>query len=177
MGRTTSSGVPVELELFCATEYPPVHGFLALYIGDAGVAAELAQDAFVRVCRDWSRVEHMERPGAWVHRVAVNLANSWFRRRRAERRAVQRVASMPPPAGPHGIETAPAVRAALDELEPAVRAVIVLRYFADLTVAETAEVLGVPEGTVKTRTRRGLEELRRVDLIDDIRDDTEVGHG
>lgn len=81
--------VPVELEVFYMAEYPRVLGALSLYVGDAALASELAQEVFVRVCRDWPRVSTMERPGAWAHRVGMNLANSWFRRRRAEQRALR----------------------------------------------------------------------------------------
>lgn len=58
--------VPTELVAFCRREYPRILGSLRLYTGDPHLAEELAQDAFVRVCRDWERVRAMASPGAWT---------------------------------------------------------------------------------------------------------------
>jgi DNA-directed RNA polymerase specialized sigma24 family protein len=60
---------------------------LTLYTSDRDLAAELAQEALARACRHWRRVQHMDAPGAWLYRVALNLANSAGARRRADRRA------------------------------------------------------------------------------------------
>jgi len=72
---------------FCSAEYPRLVGAMSLYTGDAALAEELAQEALARACRNWSSVKNMPAPGAWAHRVAVNLANTHFRRARLERRA------------------------------------------------------------------------------------------
>jgi RNA polymerase sigma-70 factor (ECF subfamily) len=58
------------------------------------------------------------------------------------------------------------IRRALEQLPMELRAVIVLRFYADGSVADTAAVLGIPEGTVKTRTRRALAELRDCGLVE-----------
>ena len=87
--------VPEDLARFCREQRPQLVGSLGLYCGDVGLAEELANEALARVCRDWNHVRDLERPGAWAHRVAMNLANSWFRRRGAERRAVGWKASSP----------------------------------------------------------------------------------
>ncbi len=76
-----------ELDAFCRREHPRLVGALTLHCGDRWVAAELAQEALARVCADWPRVSRMQAPGAWVHRVAMNLCTSHFRRRTAERAA------------------------------------------------------------------------------------------
>lgn len=162
MGRGRAAGPPEDLEAFVADQYDRVRGALCLFTGDRRLAEDLAQEAFVRVCQHWERVRAMDAPGAWAHRVAINLAISRARRRRTEVRVVQRV-------GAAAGSTVPAadvaladevLAAALAALSADERAVLVLRFHADLSVAQVAGALGVPEGTVKTRTRRAMAALR-----------------
>jgi RNA polymerase sigma-70 factor (sigma-E family) len=148
-----------ELEAFCRREYPRLVGALSLYCGDAAVAEELAQEALARACDRWDRVREMHAPGAWVHRVAMNLANSHFRRRGAERRANAR----------HGddardgysdrdVASAVAVRQAVAGLPPKQRTAIALRYYLQYSVAETAEVMGCSPDAVKQHTHRAKDD-------------------
>jgi RNA polymerase sigma factor (sigma-70 family) len=161
------SGVDAELTEFCQAEYRRLVGVLSLYCRDGHVAEELAQDALVRVVGNWRRVRELGSPSAWTYRVAINLANSYLRRRLAERRATRRLSAR---AAPQQYEpdtpTAVAVRAALATLPRRERAVIVLRFFADLPVREVSELLGYPEGTVKTLTARALASLRTTELAE-----------
>jgi RNA polymerase sigma factor (sigma-70 family) len=119
------------------------------------------------VIGDWRRVRELGSPSAWTYRVAINLANSYLRRRLAERRATRRLSSRAV-AVQHDPDTptAIAVRAAVAALPRRERAVIVLRFFADLPVREVSELLGYPSGTVKTLTARALASLRTTDLTD-----------
>ncbi|MEM7141035.1 MAG: sigma-70 family RNA polymerase sigma factor [Actinomycetota bacterium] len=165
------ASAPRELEEFCAAEYPRVLGALLLYTGEPLLAEELTQEAFVRVCRDWSKVSRLDRPGAWAHKVAINLARSRFRRRGSRRRAEARLrAGAVAPEQPATAD-AIAVRDAVAQLDDDDRAVVVLRFFADLPVADTADALGIPSGTVKTRTRRAVASLRDVGFTIDEPDD------
>jgi RNA polymerase sigma-70 factor (sigma-E family) len=162
-------------EAFVDREYPQLVRALALYCGDLGVAEELAQDAFARAYQRWGRVGRYERPDAWVHRVAFNLARSWFRRRYAERRAYARHG---PGAHqldePDGADTH-AVRAAVVALPDRQREAIVHRYFLGRSVAETAEILGVSDGAVKAATFKAIRNLR--DELGSVLDpDEEVDH-
>ena len=102
----------------------------------------------------------MQHPGAWVHRVAFNLANSRFRRSAAERRARHRHGPVPDSYTPPDVAAVQEVRAAVAGLHPRTRAAIVLRFFAELSVKEAAEVMGCAEGTVKSLTHKGLTALR-----------------
>jgi RNA polymerase sigma-70 factor (ECF subfamily) len=148
---------------FVQVEHPRIVGALALYCGDLDLAEELAQEALARACRDWTHVTTLRSPGAWTHRVAINLANSWYRRRAAEQRARARHGPSDDGIGP---EADPAdvlaLRAAVAGLPRRQRAAIVLRYFTDLSVAETAVALGCAEGTVKSLTWKGVAGLRAV---------------
>lgn len=146
---------------FCRRAYPQLVGTMAVYCGDRGVAEELAQETLLRVWDRWERVRDLESPMGWAHRVALNLARSWFRRRAAERRALARHGAPPEqgPALPDDAEVL-ALRGAVRGLPPRQRAAVALRYYAGLSVAEAADVLGCAEGTVKSLTAKGVATLR-----------------
>lgn len=146
---------------FCTREHPRLVGALSLYCGDADLAEELAQEALARVCRDCGRLTSVRSPGAYTHRVAINLANSWFRRRAAERRAVQRHAAGPDDSRPDPAD-ALTVRAAIAALPRRQRTALVLRYYSDLAAAEVAALMGCAEPTVRAHTHKALAALRLV---------------
>lgn len=139
---------------------------MTLYCGDQWVAEELAQEALIRAWERWSRVSGMESPEAWTFRTATNLANSWFRRRAAERRAHSRMAS----AQSHDSDatSATAVRTAVAALADRQRLVVVARYFMDLSVEDTATLLECAPGTVRASTHQAIQRLRTMGLdVDD----------
>lgn len=94
-----------------------------------------------------------------MFRVGINLANSYFRRKTAERKAKSRLKTDRFHHDPDVVD-AVAVRQALAQLPRRQRAVLVLRFYADLSTRDVAEVLDMPEGTVKTLTHRALKSLR-----------------
>lgn len=149
-----------DLDHFCATEYPRLVGTLTLYCGNRDVAEVLAQDVLVKVCDRWAKVVEMAAPGAWAHRVAINAANSWFSRRSAERRALDRASQRREEVVEQDVAAMLAIRAAVAELPPRRRAAVVLRYFADLSVADTAAVMGCSDGTVRALTYQAINQLR-----------------
>lgn len=149
------------LEAFCRREHPALLRSLALYTGDPLLAEECAQEALLAACRNWSQVSELASPAGWLHRVGFNHANNYFRRRRAERRALQRqrdgvdaAYEMPDSA------TAIAVREALTRLPHRQRAVLLLRYFADLDVAETAQALEITPEAARSLTHRAIVAMR-----------------
>jgi RNA polymerase sigma-70 factor (ECF subfamily) len=147
-------------------------------LGDRRDAEEVAQDALVRAfraMRDYprDRVQALRlRP--WLASITVNLARN--RRRRHDERQppgslepmveagfdVRADGRTTPEATTARRETQRELAAALLRLTPAVRAAVVLRHVDGLSVAETAEALGRPEGTIKAQVHRGLRELRVV---------------
>ena len=164
-------GAPPELTAFYAAEYERLVGILSLYCGDRLLAQELAQETFVRVCRDWNRVKAKDNPRAWMHRVAINLTNSYFRRRAAERRARRRHDSLPQASiEVPDADMSLAVKSMLAKLSKRQRAVLVLRYYADLPFSEIASVLGCPEPTARSLARRGLKRLRKEPLASELRE-------
>ena len=156
---------PADLEAFCTAEWPRLVGALSLYTGDADVAEELAQDAIAKLCRHWRRVRQMDAPAAWLHRVARNLAHSHFRRARTGARATARAGARDEYVGPDAdAVTLRLVVASLPERE---RDTIVARFYLGYSVRETAEALGIPEGTVKTITHRAIARLRDAGVVDE----------
>ena len=168
---------PRDIERFVAHEHPRLVGALGLYTGDRLLAEELAQEALARACRDWERISAMAAPGAYVHRIAMNLANSWFRRRRAGRRALQRVGG--PAADVHhdpSSADAVSVRDAVAELTPKRRTAVVLRFFLGYSTEEAADVMGVEPSTLRSLVHRAKQDLTTA--LDDGADDTErIRHG
>ncbi|MEV0270414.1 SigE family RNA polymerase sigma factor [Hamadaea sp. NPDC050747] len=129
-----------------------------LLTGDAHLAEDLVQQTLVQVASRWERIVAGGDPDAYVRRVLYHQHVSWWRRWRREPVPVDR---LPDTAGPlPDVELTVAVRQALAKLTPKQRAVLVLRYFEDLTEAQAATVLGVGVGTVKSQTRDALARLR-----------------
>lgn len=133
-----------------------------LLTGDHGRAEELLQTALVRTHRRWRQIERTDAPEVYVRRVLVNLHNTWWRR---ARRREDPTGTVPERAEPGAdsfaaYEQRDELWRAVLALPPRMRAVLVLRYFEDLTEAEAARVLDCSVGTVKSQTSRGLDRLR-----------------
>jgi RNA polymerase sigma-70 factor (ECF subfamily) len=153
---------PNDLAVICAREYPRLVGALALLTGDRELARDLAQEAVVRLCRDWPRVREMRSPGGWLHRVGVNLARSRFRRLGAELRANQRAVAgdTDDDLALEGAADRLVVRAALATLPLRQREAVVLHYYLGHPLEEVAVLLGMRTGTVKSTLHRGRAALR-----------------
>lgn len=116
--------------------------------GGRELGAELAQEALTRAYRDWPRVSALDRPGAWVRRVTVNLAIDAHRRHVSEQSALARVGTQPSTTDGYGVDDRFWVLVrALPERQGAVTA---LRFVDDLSLEEIAVVLEVSVGTVKS---------------------------
>jgi RNA polymerase sigma-70 factor, ECF subfamily len=156
-----------DLDSMCQREYPRLVGMIGLYCGDVNVAEDLAQEALIRLCRDWRKVSTMDAPESWLHRVAMNLAHSHYRRRAIERRAVRVLG-----ARRSNTDTADARVETIDLLKSLPhrqKAALLLHYYLDLPVREVARMMQVPEGTAKTLIRRGTRALQADEGIGEAR--------
>lgn len=124
-----------------------------------------------RLYRHWGRARRMERLDAYVGRM---LLNAWHDE---GRRAARETATEDVAAADRGGRPGPDVVERLSQLEllrqlpPRRRAAVVLRFYYDLSVQETADALGCSEGTVKSLTSRGLESLRALTVLTDVTED------
>jgi RNA polymerase sigma factor (sigma-70 family) len=152
-------------ESFYRGRVDSVYRALAVTLGDVGLAREATDEAMLRAYTRWEVVGSYDSPAGWVYRVGMNHATSRWRRTRRERPLsyLEDTGSSQDPPDPAGL----AARHALAGLSVRYRVVVVARVLLDLSTAETAAVLGLPEGTVKSRLARALESLRRELTIGD----------
>ncbi|WP_370288390.1 SigE family RNA polymerase sigma factor [Nocardioides sp.] len=168
------SRAPTEEEFadFVHATWPSLYRTALLLSGDHGHAEDLAQSALAATYSRWGRLREPAAAGAYARRALVNGHNSWWRRpsNREERpaRELRAPGEGPAPGGNTtrvGLEQEVGDRldvlAALTRLAPRQRAVVVLRYYDDLSVAATAAALGISTGTVKSQTSVALAALRR----------------
>jgi RNA polymerase sigma-70 factor (sigma-E family) len=127
-----------------------------LMTDDRARAEDLVQDALTQVAMRWRKLREGS-PDAYARKVIYHGNISWWRRRRHEVLSGELV-DLPAPGG--FPERRLLVRRALAALTPRQRAVVVLRYFEDLSERDTAEVLGVSVGTIKSQTHLALRRLR-----------------
>lgn len=153
-----------EFEAYVARDSGRLHGFAALLGGTWHDAEDLVQQALLRSASRWPAAR--ERPEAYTRKILVNLARDrWRSRRYYAEHAADDLADLP--AAPWSDDIAPALERQLllracRLLPVQQRAVLVLRFWEDRSVAETAAVLGCTEGTVKSHTHRALHRLRLV---------------
>lgn len=132
-----------------------------LLTGNWASAEDLVQTALAKAWRHWDRVAAAYDAEAYVRRVLVNCFVSDRRRRWRAERPVPMVPEPPGRDTTAVVALQVSVHGALAALAPRQRAVIVLRYFADLTEAEVADLLGCRVGTVKSTTAKALQRLRQ----------------
>ncbi len=143
---------------FFAAEYPQVVRLLTVVLHDGAAAEDLAQEAFVRLHRNWAKVSGYESPEAWVRRVALNRAFSW-RRREGRRRHLEVAAAPPDDTSPGPGVDREAVLRAVRALPPRDRALVALYHLEDRPMAEVAEVLGLSPGAAKVALHRARQRL------------------
>lgn len=157
-----------ESECFAAQVSDPLLRTGFLMTGDARDAEDLVQEMLLKVARRWSRVRVMDHPAAYARRVLVNLVLH-----DAERRSRQRTELQPQQGAAEAADESAAralrevedlaeFRCALARLPARQRAVLVLRYWADLPVSEVADVLGCSQGTVTSTASRAAARLAEI---------------
>jgi RNA polymerase sigma-70 factor (ECF subfamily) len=141
---------------FFGNHFDAVARALTLATGSREVAADATQEAFTKAYARWRRVRHMERPDGWVYVVAMNIA----RRRLARERRPVTPEPVPATDPVGGVATMLSVREAIATLPERQREAVVLRYLADLPLADVADAMSCAVGTVKATLHQALRALR-----------------
>lgn len=151
-----------ELERFLAERADRLMRTAVLLTGSREAGQDLLQTALERLLRHWRTLDGD--PEGYLRRTLYNLAADGFRRQRRLQRKLLLLRSEVPASmdTTAEVDLRDALVRILLQLPPRQRAVLVLRYWEQLTESETAAVLGWPEGTVKSATSRGLRRLREL---------------
>jgi RNA polymerase sigma-70 factor (sigma-E family) len=128
--------------------------------GDWHRAEDAAQDALVRIYRRWDKLNREHGLTTYAHKTVVSVVLDQGKRPWRREHSTAEPAEQPRPDSATTIDDRYFVMAALARLADGQRACVVLRHYSDLSVEETAEVLGITTGTVKSQTSRGLAQLR-----------------
>src|SRR6202166_5005115 len=154
--RDAQRGSAEAFEQLFRSHWPRAYRAALLVVGDTAAAEDIAQESFLAAVRALDRFDRRRPFGPWLHRIVVNRAIDWSRRRTL--RGEVELHESPVEQGERDIG-ADAV-AAMQRLPPEHRAVIVLRHLLGYTPGEIARLLELPRGTVNSRLRRGLDPLR-----------------
>jgi len=162
--KAAQSGSEQALEHLYRRHWPWAHRAAYLVVHDAAAAEDIAQEAFLSAIRSLDRFDRARPFGPWLNRIVVNRAIDWARARSLRRETASEFEAEAVGAEPASPETGSAVYsdevvAALRQLSPEHRAVVVMRYLLDYTPGEIAKALGLPRGTVNSRLRRALDRL------------------
>ena len=133
------------------------HRAAYLVVHNSAAAEDIAQDAFLAAVDALDRFDRRRPFAPWLHRIVVNRAIDWARRE-ALRHKVD--APRHPEPGPPSPAIGEELMSALAQLSPEQRAVVVLRHLLEYTPGEIAGMLELPRGTVNSRLRRALDQLR-----------------
>ncbi len=159
-GAPSASSPFESFEAFYARERGAIGRALAITLRDDALAADALDEAMARAYQRWDQVSRYANPSGWVYRVSLNWARSVVRKLSRPGRA---------PRAFELVSSAPTFDADIDQalrsLSVDQRAVVVCRFFIGYSEAETAEVLGIRPGTVKSRLSRALDALRSSALI------------
>lgn len=144
---------------FFESEGERLQCFATFMCGDRNLAADLAQEALARTYAAWSRIESQD-PGVYARRVVVNVLRDQQRREKVRR--LKPLGALPPSIASKEVASLDrlSMTEMLKSLPPLRRAVVVLRFYEDMTEAQIAELLDRPVGTVKSDLHRALKSLR-----------------
>jgi RNA polymerase sigma-70 factor (sigma-E family) len=156
-----------EFRKFMHARWPAMVRLAYALTGDSGHAEDVAQTAFARAYASWPRVSRTGNPEAYVRRIVINENLNRFRKHRVAERLTGTLPESSIPDATRTSDERSALIAALQQLGPRQRAVVVLRYWLDLSETEVAAALGCSVGTVKSQASRALASLRQsADLVD-----------
>ncbi|WP_328993770.1 SigE family RNA polymerase sigma factor [Kribbella sp. NBC_01245] len=155
-GRDTSGFVE-----FAGARSPALYRYAYLLVGERGLAEDLLQEALTKTYVAWGRVQRADNAEAYVRKVITNTAIGWWRRKAWQgERPRDDVPELEHLGHAEDVTSRAWLWDELQKLAPRQRAAIVLRYYEDLTEAQTAEILDCSVGTVKSQVSDGLKRLR-----------------
>jgi RNA polymerase sigma-70 factor (sigma-E family) len=149
-----------EFDAFMTASWSSLFRTAVLMTGDAHLAEDMLQNTMGKVYKSWRRVSRFEHPRSYARAILANEVSSWWRRRSSSELPVE---TWPDDDSTSGLDEQVVDKdlmwQALGKLPARQRAVLVLRYYEDLSGPEIAAVLGISEGAVKAHTHRGLRTL------------------
>jgi RNA polymerase sigma-70 factor (ECF subfamily) len=154
--RGAQAGNASDFEALFRAHWAQAYRAAYLVVHDTAAAEDIAQEAFLAAVRNLDRFDRRRPFGPWLHRIVVNRAIDWSRRRQLRGEVELHDAPVEQDPADVGSETV----AAMQRLSPEHRAVIVLRHLLGYTPGQIAKILDLPRGTVNSRLRRGLDELK-----------------
>ncbi len=165
--RDAKESLRAELvDLMFRRHYTALLRLAVVMVGDRGAAEDAVQDAFVSLHRNWSALREPDAAEAYLRSAVLNRCRSWVRRQVTQR--TKRPLLLVGDASPNGPEHTTVVRdevgslvAAMRTLPRRQREVLACRFVLELSVAETAELLDISQGSVKTHSHRGLHALQQ----------------
>ena len=149
--------------------YRPIYGLAFSAVGNWQAAEDVAQDAFLVAWVNIGKLRSLDAFGAWLRRIARNLAWNWIRSEHYRRALLDRRKTLAPETGPgpcaaidnlDRADTRAETWPALETLSPPLREAVVLFYLEENSIAETAAMLGVTENSVKKRLQHARPKLR-----------------
>ncbi len=160
-GAAPAAGAEDAVEALFRAEYRALVRLASLLLDDRGAAEEVVQDAFVKLHVAWAKLREPERAAAWLRSAVLNGARSRLRHRAVRRRHLTVARDRVEVDFLADVEQRRMI-AALRTLPERQREALVLKFYADLSEAETAVAMGVSAGSVKTHVHRGLAALERL---------------
>lgn len=155
-----AASAPPGLEEYVAGLWPWLYRCAYLLTGNHADAEDLAQQTLLHACRSWSRVSRADQPQAYLRRILTNQHLSGHRPRARRLELLTEAPPEPRPGSQAGPEDRMTLWPHVVSLPPRQRAVIVLRYYEQLSEREIADVLGCSTGNVKSTAHRALRALR-----------------
>ena len=149
-----------DFESYAAVRWSRLVRTAYLLTGDHHEAEDLVQTTLAKVYLGWSRIRRLDEPDAYMHRALINNNLSRLRKRRVVQLLTARLPERAGEPGTAQVEQRAQLLDALASLPPRQRAVVVLRYWDDLSEQQVAEILGCSPGNVKSQASRGLAKLR-----------------
>ena len=154
--RAAARGERVALTHLFREHWSGVHRLASGLVGSSSVADDIAQDAFERAFRSLARFDGRSSFRTWIHRIVVNRSIDEMRRTKPTV-SIDAAGDL---AAPEHAPADAALRAAVGNLAPDRRTVVVMHYWLDYTLPEIAAILEIAEGTAHSRLARALKDLR-----------------